>query len=266
MADIDHVDLMESIEANAPSFIEGGKTYYIVERDLAVAEDQLEAYAKGIVAPKPTPGEDLASGLEELVAATINGKVMRWKLGTKLTWALDRSTFSSSEQANRVQAFVEKATADWNSVASDYDLDIRFQQGDNESAVFRVVFRVFDDPDTYASAFFPNASNRTVRVGPLLLAEDSEYDPVGVMRHELGHVLGFRHEHIRPEAPPMREQWVVGNISGEALTKMYDAKSLMHYPIGEGFGTTDFQITQLDREGFANLYRMPQTKVREFSP
>ena len=26
---------------------------------------------------------------------------------------------------------------------------------------------------------------------------NSQYDPVGVFRHELGHVLGYRHEHIR---------------------------------------------------------------------
>ena len=48
------------------------------------------------------------------------------------------------------------------------------------------------------------------------------------------------------------------------LTK-YDARSLMHYPMGEGFGTTDFQLTDVDKEGFADLYLMQSSQVKEFA-
>ena len=56
-----------------------------------------------------------------------------------------------------------------------------------------------------ASSFFPRspASQRVLLVFPFYFQDDMPYDRVGTFRHELGHILCFRHEHIRSEAPPV---------------------------------------------------------------
>ena len=45
-----------------------------------------------------------------------------------------------------------------------------------------------------ASAFFPGEVVRDIRLFPML--EDHE-NALGAILHGIGHVLGFRHEHIR---------------------------------------------------------------------
>lgn len=73
---------------------------------------------------------------------------------------------------------------------------------------------------------------------------------VGVLRHELGHVLGWRHEHTRPESGDCFEdsEWVpVGRGN-------YDAFSVMHYPQCNGRGDWSLTITSDDAIGAACVY------------
>ncbi|WP_433931065.1 hypothetical protein AB3662_43300 [Sorangium cellulosum] len=78
----------------------------------------------------------------------------------------------------------------------------------------------------------------------------------GVLRHELGHVLGFRHEHARPEgngACTERPAW-------RALTP-YDPASVMHYNAAsrcQGTNAGDYVLTSLDEAGAAELYGEPR--------
>ena len=48
-----------------------------------------------------------------------------------------------------------------------------------------------------AQAFFPSSVDRTLRIFPSYFRSDMEFDSVGVLRHEIGHILGYRHEHIQ---------------------------------------------------------------------
>jgi hypothetical protein len=80
----------------------------------------------------------------------------------------------------------------------------------------------------------------------------------GLFRHELGHILGFRHEH--PWAPsgggcdePQTSAGV--DITGRRLTN-YDQASVMHYPQCAGIAG-DFIISTLDGEGARQIYEMP---------
>jgi hypothetical protein len=71
-----------------------------------------------------------------------------------------------------------------------------------------------------------------------------------VLRHELGHVLGFRHELIRSGAPavcPKEPLW-----DARPLTD-YDPQSVMHYFCG-GVGSSSLRITELDRVGAQQVY------------
>src|SRR5262249_39230703 len=110
------------------------------------------------------------------------------------------------------------------------------------------VVRRYDSGGTYiAAAFFPNEgqSRRFLNVDPSYFT--TTFDRVGVFRHELGHVLGYRHEHIRDVPGCYREE-----NQGRPLTD-YDPDSVMHYFCGGG-GSLQLTLTDLDRTGHRTLY------------
>ena len=275
-------DLAEKILTSARSITIDGSLYYIVENDHKILETQVLAYAQSIVGQSSSqlPGK---RGHSELVSATEDGRKMRWKAPTVLTWKLDRPSFEGDEtrMANALE-FCTKAAKNWNDAAWEKGIfdKIHFQEvADDESAAFLVSFYPFGaETGLLALAFFPNAplNERVIYVGPLALDSFVGYDQVGVIRHELGHLLGFRHEQIRDEAMAdmtaeeieHAEQWVTGGIGGEAITK-YDGQSVMHYPIDpeKGIGTFDFELSEIDKEGFHALYSAPYdpATIREFT-
>jgi hypothetical protein len=99
-----------------------------------------------------------------------------------------------------------------------------------------------------ARAFFPSSPKRSRNV----LVDDSiwtsgSWTPSNILGHELGHTLGFRHEHTRPEAGTCFE-----DNNWRPLTP-YDSASIMHYPQCNG-SSANLSMTNTDRQGAAALY------------
>ncbi len=98
-----------------------------------------------------------------------------------------------------------------------------------------------------AMSFFPHdaSARRVLIIDPSYYT--TTFDQVGVLRHELGHVLGYRHEHIRDVPGCYREdnKW-------RPLTR-YDSKSVMHYFCG-GAGTMKLDLSPMDKAGHRALY------------
>jgi hypothetical protein len=86
---------------------------------------------------------------------------------------------------------------------------------------------------------------------------------VGDIRHELGHMLGFRHEH--PWAPSQGGCAEAPTISsadttGRQLTvTAYDQKSVMHYPQCNGIAHADLTLSLVDGDGARMVYNLPTT-------
>ncbi|CAN5765512.1 hypothetical protein BH11PSE7_BH11PSE7_09850 [soil metagenome] len=114
------------------------------------------------------------------------------------------------------------------------------------------------------SAFLPSrdadiSNNRSSRVLNLNSTAFTSYTPLlRTVQHELGHVLGFRHE------------WLVQNptCTGETLgdgrvVTPNDAASIMSYPSCNG-GVSINSLTSLDNQGATQLYGAPTLPTSAF--
>lgn len=249
---------------------ESSEELYRVEGDMLLDEDQLEIYVQqrealekeralqkeraalgaGDVAPQ--------EGRSSLVGVTSNGKLVRWKPGLVLTYCVLRNTFASQERYDQAVAGMKQATWAWENTCG-----IKFQHkseldGSATTKPAGVIFTVREidaGGQFIASAFFPNdpKNRRRVLIDPSYFSDNLGFDKVGVLRHELGHVLGFRHEHIRSQAPPSCPDETLGDTLD--LTQ-YDPQSVMHYFCGN-VGSPTLAITDVDKIGSQKLYGMP---------
>src|SRR5438874_3956923 len=191
--------------------------------------------------------------ITELTLATQNGQDTAWN-----STAQKQITYCVSSTFATHQPEVTKALADathaWQGAA-----DVRFTHIAAEDAQCtpsntNVVFDVRPvnvNGEYLARAFFPNEP----RAARNVLIDDSSFDLgdgklklVGILRHELGHTLGLRHEHTRPEAGACFE-----DSNWRPLTD-YDKFSVMHYPQCNGGGDWELNLTARDQSGIACAY------------
>jgi hypothetical protein len=261
-----------------------GTTFWRAESDYLLDEDELFVYSQQRVAAsalqqakqlaeRSSFGSYTAPGLvtldaqeRGLVGIVRGGRIVRWQPGTVITYCVLRKTFPKQEQYNEVVTHMTQATADWEATCgvvfqhvpdADQSDDVR-----PEGVIFPV--RHIDAGGEFiAAAFFPNdpPSRRRMLIDPSYFTQ-STFDRVGVLRHELGHVLGFRHEHIRSGAPPVCPDEDLGDTID--LTQ-YDPQSVMHYFCG-GIGSPQLAITALDRSGSQSVYGPPLNNFRDVTP
>ncbi|NUU19060.1 hypothetical protein HP550_17565 [Cellulomonas humilata] len=252
------------------------KTFHVVEGDLLLDDDELALYALRRAAAHPARGvQDPAPSAQlepsgALAGISVGGKTVRWDAGKVLRYCIFRESFPSTEAYAHARRCVAEAARAWEATC-----DVHFAHADSWDGHDNPAAALADlDPDLVfavryidmegkpvAASFFPTSppARRRVFLDPAFFGEELIYDPVGVMRHELGHVLGFRHEHIRSGAPPdcpTDEDKVV--LSG---LSPYDPTSVMHYFCG-GVGSTTLEISECDREGAQKLYGPPSAESR----
>lgn len=193
----------------------------------------------------------LATIEQGLIVNRVSGRDDKWAAATasNLTYCISRTSFGT--RYNTVVSAMNSATAAWEGTASVNFVHSTSLDG-NCTRTTGVVFNVrqVSGGGFLASAFFPSSSRsaREVLIDTSSFGSISPYTLTGILRHELGHALGFRHEHTRPEAGTCFE-----NSSWRSLTT-YDSASVMHYPQCNGSNRSDLVLTSRDRTGARALY------------
>lgn len=272
--------LFERLQGRLPRVEVDGQALYVAEGDTLLDEDQLLVYAGQRAAAERVAHivqETVAAGLgvTDLLAGAVgaggisrgllgmvqNGRIVRWRPGTVLSYCVLRNTFPSGDQYRLVRDSMQLATQEW---AAACGVQFQYREAFDTSDSVRpagVLFPVrwLDVGGQFiAASFFPNdpANRRRIVIDPSYFS--TTFDKVGVLRHELGHVLGFRHEQIRPGAPP---QCLGEDTAGVVALTPYDKRSVMHYMCGDA-GSIALAISDLDRTGAQRVYGPPLSAFR----
>jgi hypothetical protein len=226
----------------------GGK--YIVNGDVAFSDrKQLQEFFETRIKQEPPqtrPGQ--------LILAQAGGQDAVWNNTQKKQITYCVSTTFAARHPSVVSA-MQAATGAWSQVADVAFVYVASQDSTCTASNANVVFDVRPvnvNGQYLARAFFPNEPRASRNV----LIDDSSFqlDPtgkltlIGILRHELGHSLGWRHEHTRPESGTCFEdnEW-------RPLTS-YDRFSVMHYPQCNGGGDWSLALTNFDKSGAACVY------------
>ena len=186
-----------------------------------------------------------------LIVDTAGGVDDKWSDSQKLNITYCVSTKFGSNY-NAVISAMASATGAWASAANVKFVYVSAQDSNCTASNNNVVFDVNPvnvNGQYLARAFFPNnaRSTRNVLIDNTAFTTSGSPTLTGILRHELGHTIGFRHEHTRPESGTCFE-----DNNWRPLTP-YDSASIMHYPQCNG-SSDDLSFTSTDGNGVRALY------------
>lgn len=237
----------EEFKAQSSRLVEG-RTIYIVEWDIPLqAENELRAYYDANFGPEAQKG----------IVATIGGADDVWSNFAELALTYCVSTNFGSDHSRAVSEMAV-ATQDWLRAANVRFVYDSSQNSNCTGSNPNVIFAVRAWTEDGACAFSPSGGGCVERTLVMNFSynysEDGNYPnltTIGVFRHELGHILGLRHEHTRPESGVCFE-----DNNWRSLTP-YDQNSVMHYPFCNGNASTDLTLTDHDKAAVVALYGIP---------
>lgn len=254
----DGVPSWEEYRANATRTVDG-RTYFLIGGDLVVTEEKVlrEAYDELVAVLRAEARGISTTQQHSTVMLAPNGQDDIWSPAQRidLTYCVD-DAWGTSKQ--RVIDEMAAATAAWEAVANVNFTYVPSQDGNCGSAPAGVLFSVRRQASGGGCAFFPSYpdSCEGIRVLTYSLSNvpgGPAVTTTGILRHELGHILGLRHEHIRSGFACTGETFT----EARAVTA-YDSASVMHYPWCQGgTNTADLNITALDAQGARALYGAP---------
>ncbi|MFY2558636.1 M57 family metalloprotease [Corallococcus terminator] len=234
-----------------------GKEYYIVEWDIGLSLEALRERYDGYVAAqsagvKAGP-EPLGTQTSPLIVNRVGLADDIWPWASRFNLRYCVSNAFGGNKARMVNEMAN-AAATWRAFADVQFIYDASQDANCTNANPAVTFSVQPWTGSGACAFFPSGGGCVARTLVINIPNLDPAPPTSpnvttatVLIHELGHVLGFRHEHTRNAAPCFEDN------NWRALTP-YDVNSTMHYPWCNGVTTSTLNITYPDAAGVALLY------------
>ncbi|MBY0414662.1 MAG: hypothetical protein K2Q18_10870 [Bdellovibrionales bacterium] len=214
-----------------------------------------EPYTSSFEIPVEIPNQrklDKFENTDLIINNLASGLYDKWsaKQAKALTYCI-----SSKFLANKARIIkaLDVATADWMGAGNVKFVYMPQHDSKCDQKNAGVVFdiRPVTGQPYLARAFFPNAVRASRNV--LVDASSLKYNDValtGFLRHELGHTLGFRHEHISKASKGLCPE-----DGGFTPVTSYDPLSVMHYPQCGGKNLiTNMILSQLDEEGARQVY------------
>ena len=249
-------DVLSYEAFRAQAYQEPDTGYFILNGDELIETDEAMEAAYDAYLQSVADAEDREAGLatveQTLIVNRVGGQDDRWPQATanNLTYCISQSSFGSNY--TKVVNAMASATSAWEAAGNFDFVHVSSQDGNCTSRNNNVVFNVrqVKTSQYLARAFFPSTGRRgrEILVSKSSFGNISPWTLTGILRHELGHTLGFRHEHTRPEAGVCFE-----DNNWRALTA-YDSESVMHYPQCNGDQNGDLVLTNLDKAGAGALY------------
>ncbi len=227
-------------------------TYVVNGDELVESEDQMRAMYQRFLTSLRASQSGIQTVEQNLAVNRVGGADDKWSASAamNLTYCISSSSFGS--RYSTMVSAMNSATAAWEGSARVNFVHSSSLDGNCTSRTSGVVFnvRMVSTTQYLARAFFPSSSRRSreILVATSSFGNISPWSLTGVLRHELGHTLGFRHEHTRPESGTCFE-----DNNWRALTA-YDSKSVMHYPQCNGTQNGDLVLTASDQSGARALY------------
>lgn len=240
---------IESFKAEFDTILLDNEIYYVVEGDLLLNEDDMKIYFHKINEPNENG---------KLVGIRINGEIIKISNPTDLKFAIIKKSFSESEYLNVVE-YMKDATEGWSKICNVsfkhiVELDTLLNNSDNPDELTFVVKKITNQNNgLLASAFFPYYEKKRHKILITPRFFTTTFNKTGILRHEIGHILGFRHEHIRSDAPPLCPK-NEGNLDNVIDLTHYDPQSVMHYFCG-GVGSRELEFTKIDSIGASMVYK-----------
>ena len=195
----------------------------------------------------------------DTVVVGIGSIVPRWDVVTQpnrtLQYFVQADTFPEPDYVTTAATALEQATQEWNDVG--VGLTIKATD-DSSAANFFLSYTDPNDPKntTLARAFFPNQADQDVLVYKWAFDPRNQGILKNVFLHELGHVLGLRHEFAITGDPDKRLKAEGAGARQFGLANYYSVMSYNFPP----------NIQQSDIDGLREFYKLKNGTMIGGSP
>jgi len=221
---------------------------WTVEGDiLAASEESLRKIYDSMYTPEGALTVNLRSGADDIWSRTNR---------RNLTYCVSQATFGSV-YAQVVDEMMQAAAA-WENVANVRFIHLSQHDSNCTASNNSVKFNVSGWNGGHCQMGFPGMAraDRQLLIDRASMCGNNRRYRIGLYAHELGHGLGFRHEHERVGGTGCT------GSNFRTLTN-YDSLSVMHYEnvCGSTNDTGALFITQKDADGASSVYEAPTNVV-----